>query len=308
MQRTQVTHLSARVKSHRLPCCIFVSRRDHAIRALTLIELLLALALSAAVMMSAMALANAYGYANSEITDLRPLRSEAANIHAYIQDWLKQARDIIAVESKDPKGGQTSAVTRIYAYMGGRPGRADDGKATFDEIEALTWTYEWKAKGQGGVDDQALLALLNDWGACAGCSSDYDGDNDVDAADLGHLISIWDSAAPPSQGTLKHYYYLEENLTQLSVGKLQSKNIAKHLTSKWFNDDPAEEVWSNNVARCAAELLADGGERPAVDLEITLYEFSLVKEGKGKEDDYIPPDYSIHVTGSPNVFTKAVGF
>ncbi len=85
------------------------------------------------------------------------------------------------------------------------------------------------------------------------------------------------------------------------------RRIAVRLL-RGFDDDPVEEVWSNNVARCTAELLTDGGERPAVDIEITLYDFSLVKEGKGKEDDYIPPDYSIHVTGSPNVFTKAVGF
>ncbi len=308
MQRTQVTHPSARVKSHRPVRCIFVSRCDHARRALTLIELLLALALSAAVMMSAMALANAYGYANSEITDLRPLRSEAANVHSYIQDWLKQARDIIAVESKEPKGGQSSVVTRIYAYMGARPGRADDGKVTFDEIEALVWNYQWKTTGPSAVDDQALLDLLNSWGPCAGCSTDYDKDGDVDVSDLAHLITVWDNASTPGEGILKRYYYLVENPTPVPNAKLKGKNITKYLANKWFAGDPNVEVWSNNVARCTAELLTDGGERPAVDIEITLYEFSQVQEGKGKQDDYLPPAYSIHVTGTPNVFIKAVGF
>ncbi len=301
MQHTQVTH-------HRLPRRILVSRRESGRRALTLIELLMALALSAVVMMSAMALANAYGYANSEITDLRPLRSEAANLHSYIQDWLKRTHDIIVVESKDPKGAKTSSVTRIYAYMGGRPGRADDGKVTFDEIEALVWDFQWNAKGKGGVDDQALLALLNDWGACSGCSSDYDGNKTVDAEDLGYLIGIWDNATPPSQGTLKHYYYLADNPTQVPDGKLGNKNITKYLANKWFAGAPNVDVWSNNVARCKAELLADDGVRPAVDIELTLYDFALVKVGKGKADDDIPPDYSIHLTGSPNVFSKAVGF
>jgi hypothetical protein len=303
----QVSQSSTQATGQQLAWCSARSHIGRAKRALTLIELLLAVSLSAAVMLAAVGLANAYGYANTEITDLRPLRSEAANLHTYIQDWLKRTHDIIAIESKESKGGQTTAVTRIYAFMGARPGRADDGEVNYDEIEALTWDFEWKAKGQGGFDDQALLDLLDDWGACAGCSSDYDGDNDVDVADLGHLISNWDTASTPSQGILRHHSYLEENLTQISQGKLQSKNIAKFLTNKWFNDNPAEQVWSNNVARCAAELVTDGGERPAVNIEITVYDFGLVKEGKGKQDDYIPPDYSIHVTGTPNVFIAAAG-
>jgi hypothetical protein len=33
--------------------------------------------------------------------------------------------------------------------------------------------------------------LLSQWGPCAGCSADFDGNGMVDGADLGVLLSCW---------------------------------------------------------------------------------------------------------------------
>jgi hypothetical protein len=45
--------------------------------------------------------------------------------------------------------------------------------------------------GDGVVDFSDLLALLADWGPCAGCPSDLDGNGVVDFADLLMLLANW---------------------------------------------------------------------------------------------------------------------
>jgi carboxypeptidase A2 len=45
--------------------------------------------------------------------------------------------------------------------------------------------------GDGDVDFQDLLALLNAWGPCGACDEDLDADGDVDFADLLILLAAW---------------------------------------------------------------------------------------------------------------------
>ncbi len=45
--------------------------------------------------------------------------------------------------------------------------------------------------GDGDVDSADLAQLLSSWGPCAACPTDFDGDGDVDAADLAQLLSGW---------------------------------------------------------------------------------------------------------------------
>ena len=45
--------------------------------------------------------------------------------------------------------------------------------------------------GDGDVDAADLAELLSSWGPCVGCPADFDGDDDVNAADLAELVSAW---------------------------------------------------------------------------------------------------------------------
>ena len=45
--------------------------------------------------------------------------------------------------------------------------------------------------GDGNVDSADLAELLADWGPCPGCAADFDGDGDVDSADLAELLADW---------------------------------------------------------------------------------------------------------------------
>jgi hypothetical protein len=45
--------------------------------------------------------------------------------------------------------------------------------------------------GDGDVDAADLAVLLGSWGPCAGCPADFDNDGDVDAADLANLLGSW---------------------------------------------------------------------------------------------------------------------
>ncbi|MCH8964265.1 MAG: hypothetical protein IIB58_04835, partial [Planctomycetes bacterium] len=191
-------------------------------QAMTLIELLLSLLLSSGVMLAALALVNAYGYASNEIYDARPLRSEAVNVHASVQKWLQDAQDIIAITTplgnqlniNDP-GVKESGLTRIFAWMGDRAGRVSDGEVAYDEIEAVVWEYDWDAGKVQQMDYTALNDLWDDWGSCSGCASDYNGDDVVDSDDLSILMNNWGSSNPAFVGTLKHYYYVNEDATPI---------------------------------------------------------------------------------------------
>ncbi len=45
--------------------------------------------------------------------------------------------------------------------------------------------------GDGDVNAADLAELLADWGPCPGCAADFDDDGDVDAAELAELLSAW---------------------------------------------------------------------------------------------------------------------
>ena len=45
--------------------------------------------------------------------------------------------------------------------------------------------------GDGDVDAADLAEPLSSWGPCPDCAADFDGDGDVDAADLAELLSAW---------------------------------------------------------------------------------------------------------------------
>ena len=279
---------------------------------MTLIELLISLVLSSAVMLAALAMVNAYGYASSEVYDARPLRSEAVNVHAYVQKWLQGAQDIIAITtplssqlSIDDPGVEESGLTRIFAWMGDRSGRVSDGEVAYDEIEALVWEYDWDAAGVAQVDNTALNDLWDDWGACPGCDSDYNGDNVVDSDDLALLMSNWGSSNPAFVGTLKRYYYSNEDATAI----LDSDLTHDYLTANWFTADAVSETWSNHIYRFTAELLTDGTKSSAADVRITLLNFSEVRANPDAPSGVdVPPDYSIHVTGAPDHYVRAEGY
>ena len=285
---------------------------EHLRPALTIVELLLSLVLAAAVMLSAMALVNAYGYASSEIYDARPLRSEAIQVHTSVQNWLREARDIIAVSAPtadqltiDDPGVTESGLTRIFAWMGDRPGLAYDGIVSYDEIEAVVWEYEWDAGGAQEIDKTMLNEMWDDWGSCSGCDSDYNGDGVVDTEDLSLLMSSWSSSNPDFSGTLTRYYYLNDDATQI----LDSDLNYDYLVANWFTADATSESWSNKVSRFMAEMLTDGTRSSAVDVKITMLNFADIRlDAQAPNGIRVPPDYSIHVTGAPDAYLVAVGF
>ena len=279
---------------------------------MTLIELLLSLLLSSGVMLAALALVNAYGYASNEISGARPLRSEAVNVHASVQKWLQDAQDIIAITTplgnqlniNDP-GVKESGLTRIFAWMGDRAGRVYDGEVAYDEIEAVVWEYDWDAGKVQQVDYTALNDLWGDWGSCSGCASDYNGDDVVDSQDLSILMNNWGSSNPAFVGTLKHYYYVNEDATPI----LDSDLNHDYLTANWFTADAVSETWSNHIYRFTAELLTDGTKSSAADVRITLLNFSDVRADPDAPSGVsVPPDYSIHVTGTPDHYIRAEGY
>ncbi len=45
--------------------------------------------------------------------------------------------------------------------------------------------------GDGDIDAADLAELLASWGPCLGCPADFDNDGDVDSADLAELLSAW---------------------------------------------------------------------------------------------------------------------
>lgn len=279
---------------------------------MTLIELLLSLVLSSGVMLAALALVNAYGYASNEIYDARPLRSEAVNVHASVQEWLQGAQDIIAITTplssqlniNDP-GVKESGQTRIFAWMGDRSGRVADGEVAYDEIEAVVWEYDWDSSKVEQVDSTALNDLWDDWGSCSGCDSDYNGDDVVDSADLSILMNDWSDSNPAFVGTLKHYYYVNEDATAILDADLNHD----FLTGNWFTADAVSETWSNHIYRFTAELLTDGTKSSAADVRITLLNFSEVKaDADAPSGVDVPPDYSIHVTGTPDHYVRAQGY
>lgn len=280
--------------------------------AMTLIELLLSLALAATVMLSAFAMINAYGYASGELYDARPLRSEAVQVHTSVQNWLRDARDIIAVTSPvadqltiDDPGVTESGVTRIFAWMGDRPGRVYDGKVSYDEIEALVWEYQWDVGGAQEVDNSALNDMWEQWGSCSGCSSDLNADGVVDSEDLSILMSSWSNSNPSFSGTLRRHYFLNADATPMLEADLNHDD----LVDNWLSAGPVSEVWSNHVYRFAAEMLTDGTRSSALDVKITLLDFSDVRaDADAPNGVFVPPDYSIQVTGTPDVYIAAEGF
>ncbi|MCI0629032.1 MAG: hypothetical protein L0Y44_00065 [Phycisphaerales bacterium] len=66
--------------------------------------------------------------------------------------------------------------------------------------DACEPTCDGDFNGTGGVDIQDLLAVVNQWGACAAlpapCSADFDFDGSVDTADLLAMISAWGTCSP----------------------------------------------------------------------------------------------------------------
>lgn len=277
---------------------------------LSLIELLLAVALSSTVMVASFALVNAYGHASSEIYDYRPLRSEAVNVHAYVQNWLQRTRDIIAVTPPADQltitqaGVKESGVTRLFAYMGDRPGRAYDGLVAEDEIEALVFTYNWDVANGLLADSTALSDLLNSWGACAGCPSDLSGDGVVDNDDLTLLLITSGASDPAFVGSLKHYYHSSEQATLVPDSDLNHDD----LVANWLSGGPDVEIWSNNLSRFTTELLTGVPESPAADVKMTMLTFPQIRLDASEPNGvYVPPSHSLQVTGTPDTYVKAVG-
>ncbi len=257
-----------------------------------------------------MALVNAYGYASSEIYDARPLRSDAIQVHASVQNWCRRARDIIAVTPAadqviiDDPGVKESGLTHIFAWMGDRPGRVYDGKVAFDEIEALVWEYEWNVGGAQESDQTLLNAMWDQWGACSGCDSDYNADGVVDSDDLSILMSSWSVSNPGFSGALTRYYYLNDDATLI----LDTDLNYGYLVANWFAAGATRELWSNKVHRFTAAMLTDGTRSPAVDAKVTLLDFANIRlDAEAPSGVRVPPDYSIHVTGTPDAYAAAVG-
>ncbi|MCG3137903.1 MAG: hypothetical protein HJJLKODD_01758 [Phycisphaerae bacterium] len=110
---------------------------------MTLVELLLAVGLSAVCGLASMTMISAYGYAHEEINNLRPLREEAVNLHAYLQDWLHDAHDLVDYSSMVKTDGNNSVVysSNLYGWMGDRAGRSiGTGSVQIDELEVIEFT------------------------------------------------------------------------------------------------------------------------------------------------------------------------
>ena len=60
-----------------------------------------------------------------------------------------------------------------------------------DEVEVLTCPGD--LDGDNDVDASDLGTLLGAWGPCSGCCADLTGDGEVNAADLGILLGAWGS-------------------------------------------------------------------------------------------------------------------
>ncbi|MCH8964757.1 MAG: hypothetical protein IIB58_07345 [Planctomycetes bacterium] len=180
-----------------------------------------------------------------------------------------------------------------------------DGEVAYDEIEAVVWEYDWDAGKVQQMDYTALNDLWDDWGSCSGCDSDYNGDDVVDSDDLSILMNNWGSSNPAFVGTLKHYYYINEDATPI----LDSDLNHDYLTANWFTADAVSETWSNHIYRFTAELLTDGTKSSAADVRITLLNFSDVRADPDAPSGVnVPPDYSIHVTGTPDHYIRAEGY
>ncbi|MFM1804296.1 MAG: hypothetical protein RL136_1175 [Planctomycetota bacterium] len=94
--------------------------------------------------------------------------------------------------------GYTERTYRVYpadapaatAIVIAPPSATDaDGDLIPDECQGTPNPAD--LNGDGAVDAADLAALLNAWGACAGCAADLDGDGSVGASDLAVLLNAW---------------------------------------------------------------------------------------------------------------------
>lgn len=275
-----------------------------------MIELLLSVAMSSAVMLAAFSLVNAYAYASSEIQDLRPLRTEAVSVHAYVQNWMRRASDIIAVTAVADQltvteaGVKESGTAYIFAYMGERAGRAYDGLTALDEIEALVWRYNWDVAGAASGDSTVLNDLLDSWGACAGCPYDLDGNGVVDNDDLSAVLVSSGASDPAFAGTLSHYAYAVDNAALIADSDLNHD----YLVANWFAGDPEVESWSANVTRFMAQLLAGGTSAAALEVKVTMLSMPAIRPDAGAPQGvYAPSSHVFQITAAPGHYSPGVG-
>jgi hypothetical protein len=99
-----------------------------------------------------------------------------------------------------------SAATDVFnaaEWTFGGPAALETGDDAQDLILLQTLTFPgvhdceakiacpWDLNRDGDVGFADLLAVLSDWGPCAGCPADFDGNNDVGFADLLKVLSEW---------------------------------------------------------------------------------------------------------------------
>ena len=73
--------------------------------------------------------------------------------------------------------------------IGGFNGATGGGTMTISCDAAPTCDADVSGDGQVNVND--LLAVVNSWGACVGCPADVNGDDMVNVNDLLQIVNHW---------------------------------------------------------------------------------------------------------------------
>ena len=139
------------------------------------------------------------GFAGANIIDEDPLFADLANGDYRLSDQ-SPCRDIGDLSTLPPDDDDLDGdgTTKEYVPVDlGGDRRIVNG---FLDMGAFEWQHSCLADispsspgvaGDGAIDVDDLLAVINGWGKCDGCVADVNGDNSVDVDDLLSVINGW---------------------------------------------------------------------------------------------------------------------
>ena len=112
-----------------------------------------------------------------------PIISRGAN--SYIDPISFNGFDVLAV----PRGRWQISMVSTHQAMDTKPGFMMSFART---THIATYVDLGDVDGNGTVDVQDLLTLLDEYGNCESCQADLDGNGSVDVTDLLQLLADWD--------------------------------------------------------------------------------------------------------------------
>lgn len=192
----------------------------------------------------------ALAYSVSEAHDMRPLRSEAANLHAWVQNWLGRTAEIL--EAPAPVVTPTQTTVLFFAWMGEKSDKPFDDAVQYDEIEALRLEMTWD---DGAADYTSTLT----WHGYADNRTDV-ADNEFRDSDW--LRDTWLLGAP-----------LPDQEVTLSTNVALFTSRLRDLNPATPNTDPENLRY---VADIATTLMNFEFKRASGGVEVPQYSFQIV--------------------------------